>query len=187
MADDDRKTGLDVAAGERGVLRVFDLTVAPEVAETLDSPGTLQRLVGAETFDPAQADLFRVEDLGEMSLTDYLAQAHDVAPEQLDARRGRLDGLSDHVLVVRSRAFGGKALTLLPSPELHLVALLEERDTDWSGAPIETESARPYSAAPEPGPRTPPREDRARARKVGGLVFVAFMLLVALIVWLIFS
>ncbi|HBS50594.1 MAG TPA: hypothetical protein DEA05_11180 [Rhodobacteraceae bacterium] len=177
---DDTKDGLTVAPGERGTLRVFDLTIAPEVAEDLKDPAALQRLVGAEHFDAAQADLFRVEDLGQMPLADYLAEAHDLPPDRIEPHRGRLNALESHVLVVRGRAFGGHGLTLLPSPELQLVALLREDDTDWTGGPIETESAKSYSGTPEP-----PRARRARARNTGGLIFVLFMALVAVIAWLI--
>lgn len=175
-------TGLHVAAGERGLLRVFALTLTEAEAQALDAPGALQRLIGAETFDADQADLFQVADLAGMSLSDYLAEAHDVPADELAPLRARLDALEEHVLIVRSQAFGGKAMTLLPSRELRLVAVLGEPATDWRGGPLDSDSARPFSA-----PRTPPREARIRARRIGGMVFAGFMILLALVLWGILS
>lgn len=176
MAETD---GLQVAPGERGLLRLFALTLTEAEARALAEPGALQRLIGAAHFDPAQADLIALDDLADMPLSDFLAQAHDLPATALDPLRARLDALDGHVLVVRSRAFGGQAMTLLPSPELRLVAVLGEPGTDWRGDRLKSDSAKPYSA---PSP-TSPRADRDRARRIGGVIFTGFMIFLALVLW----
>lgn len=172
------RPGLTIAPGERGLVRVFSLNADEEEARRLADPAALQALLGAQRFDADQADLFALADLDEMPLARYLAEGHDIDADQLRAQAAALEAAGPYVLVVRSRAFGGQAMTLLPSPELRLVASFAERGVDWSGKPIETASARRTSTV-----RTAPREDRARARRIGGTIFALFILLLGLILW----
>lgn len=173
---------LTVPASERGIVRVFALDMPPEQARFLSEPGALDQVLGVQGIDPADAQIIRIADLEEFGLLGYLTEGAGIPPSELAADRARLKALEGHVLVLFSRAFGGRAVTLAPHPGLTLIGAYAVEPTDWRGGPIETDSAKPYSG----GARASPRAARSQARRIGGLVFAVVMLLIALalLIWL---
>ncbi len=170
---------LDISAGERGVIRLFALDMRPEEAKFLREPGAADQVLGVSGLDPEQIDVFPVSDLEDLGLHGYLSEGCGVSEDQLD--RARLEAVDGWVLVLRSAALGGRAATLIPDPRLRLIGLYTEEATNWSGGPLETESARPYSA-----PRVPPRQQRARAQRLGATIFAVVMaLIIGGVLWLI--
>ncbi|SHF35445.1 hypothetical protein SAMN05444279_1308 [Ruegeria intermedia] len=160
---------LTLSAGERGVIRLFALDMRPEEAKFLREPGAADQVLGVSGLDPEQIDVFPVSDLEDLGLYGYLGEGCGVSEDQLD--RARLESVDGWVLVLRSAALGRRAATLSPDPRLRLVGLYTEETTNWSGGTIETESARPYSAAPKPVPNGQPR-------RTGSAVLALIMLLV---------
>lgn len=163
---------LTVAAGERGLVRLFALDLPHEQAEFLREPGATQQLLGASDLDDSQIDVIRINDLEELGLSGYLVIGLGVPEDQIRADEAMLDGLKGYVLAVRSKAFKGQACDLTPDPRLDLIATYREKGADWGGAPMTAESAKPFSAA-----KPSPREERARARRIGGAFFAVVMII----------
>lgn len=171
---------LTIPAGEHGRVRVFALDMPPEQAEFLREPGAADQVLGAEGLDPAHIDIIRIADLEDLGLAGYLTEGCGIPEDQIDPDRTRLAALQGYAMVLRSRAFAGRAATLAPAPELTLIASYTEPGTDWSAEPLHSDSARPYSA-----PRVSPRAARSRARRIGGALFAVVMILIGLVLWLV--
>ncbi|MES0826193.1 hypothetical protein [Ruegeria sp. SCP11] len=168
---------LTVAPHERGVIRLFSLNMRPEEAKFLREPGAADQVLGVAGLDPEQIDIFPVSDLEDLGLYGYLNDGCGVSADQLD--RNALAAIEGWVMVVRSAAFGGHATTLTPDRRLRLIGLYTEEATNWTGGPIETESAKPYSA-----PKPAPQDDKPR--RVGSAI-LALVILIAIggALWLI--
>ncbi|GAA6200090.1 hypothetical protein [Aquicoccus sp. SU-CL01552] len=174
MSDD----ALIVPEGEHGRIRVFALDMRPEQAAFLREPGAVDQVLGLAGLDPAQIDVIRIADLEDLGLAGYLTEGCGLPEAQIAPDREMLAALEGHVIVLRSRAFGGQAAVIAPEPEVRLVATYDEPDSDWSAQPLRSDSALPYSA-----PRQSPRATRDRARRIGGSLFAVVMVLIALLVW----
>lgn len=171
--------GLMVAAGERGVIRLFALEMAPEHARFLSDPAAAAQMLGLDQLEPGQAEVIRLEDLDGLGLAGYLTEGCGIPTPTLAADLDRLQAQTGFVLLLRSRAFPRKPVTLSPDPRLRLLGHWQVPATDWTApGPIETASARPFSA-----PRPAPRQVRARARLIGGALVVGVLALLALAVW----
>ena len=158
--------------GERGLIRVFDLDMRPEQARFLREPGALPQVLGIEDLNLDQVEIFPVSDLEELGLVGYLNEGCGVPIDLLTADRERLMGLTGHIMLIRSRAFGGEETRLTPASQITFIGAYGEDQTQWTGAPILTDSAKPYSA-----PRLSPRANRAKARRIGASIFTVVMLL----------
>ncbi|MEX0338073.1 MAG: hypothetical protein AB3N11_03440 [Arenibacterium sp.] len=171
---------LRVRPNERRVVRVFALEVPPEQIRFMrDESGALADMLGLTSVDLDHVDLIRLSDLDELGLLGYLVEGCDVKEDEVEPSTEILDALQGHVLVVLSRAFGGKAAMLAPKPGLRLVATFGQAATDWSDSEtLDIESARPSTS-----PRVSPRQSRAEARRIGGTIFAVFMVAIALILW----
>ncbi|MBY6067503.1 hypothetical protein KUW17_12175 [Leisingera aquaemixtae] len=169
---------IHIPAGERGVIRLFALDMRPEQAAFLKEPGALAQVLGIEALDMDQVEVFPVSDLEDIGLTGYLTEGCGVPRAQVEEDREMLQALEGHVLLIRSRAFGGDETRLTPAAQIVLKGTYGERQTSWSAPPVSTESAKPYSA-----PKLPPREARSKARRIGAALFAIVMTLIALAVW----
>ena len=78
----------------------------------------LAHALGVGAVDPDHVTLIRLADLSEQGLEDYLTEGQGIAPQSLFADLAMLAGLSGHVLVATSPAFGGAAVTLQPQAGL---------------------------------------------------------------------
>ncbi|CUK00333.1 hypothetical protein RUE5091_02117 [Ruegeria denitrificans] len=168
---------LTVAPNERGVIRLFALNMRSEEAKFLREPGAANQVLGVAKLDMDQIDIFPVSDLEDLGLYGYLNEGCGVSADLLD--RKSLEAITGWVMVVRSAAFGGRAVTITPDRRLHLFGPFTEEATNWAGGPIETESAKPFSA-----PQTSPQSDQPR--RIGSAV-LALLILLAIggILWLI--
>jgi len=172
-------TRLDVSATEHGVIRLYSLDMRPEEARFLQEPGAVSQFLGVETLDMDHVEVFPVADLEELGLDGYLAEGLGVPEDQFD--RAALRARTGWVLMLRSRAFGGRALDLPLPAVMTLIGTYREAGTDWSGTLIKTASALPHSA-----PRLSPREARRKARNIGFTMFAIIMsLIIAGLAWLI--
>ncbi|MEM6656798.1 MAG: hypothetical protein AAF625_01815 [Pseudomonadota bacterium] len=168
---------LIVAPNERGVIRLFKLSMRPEEARFLREPGAADQVLGVQGLDADHIDIFPVSDLQDLGLWGYLTDGCGVSEDQLD--HDALDAVEGWVLILRSAAFGGRAATLTPDPRLHLIGLYTEEATNWTGGTIATESAKPFSA-----PRTP-ASDRHPRRAGSALVAVIGLLVLGGVLWLV--
>ncbi|WP_170551714.1 hypothetical protein [Ruegeria atlantica] len=168
---------LTVAPHERGVIRLFTLNMRPEEAKFLREPGAADQILGVAGLDAEQIDVFAVSDLEDLGLYGYLNEGCGVSADQLD--RNALEAITGWVMVVRSAALGDRAATLIPDKRLRLIGLFTEEATNWTGGPIETESAKPFSA-PQPA------SQNDQPRRIGSAVLALVILLaVGGILWLI--
>ena len=171
---------LTVPAGEMRVVRLFRLDLAPEHIRFLrDEPGALADALGVEALDAAHVEILKLADLEQLGLATYLTEGCGVPEAEIAPDKAMLATITGRVLVILSRAFGGKAARLAPRDGIHFVAAYGQQPTDWTAAPLATESARGEATG-----RIPPRAARARARRIGGGIFAVVMLAVALVLWL---
>jgi hypothetical protein len=181
---------LTVAPNERGVVRVFALSMTDGEAKTLrkntpyNQSGMTpqQAALGASFLDPDFVEVFPVKDLADLGLVGYLETGNEIDPDQLAPDKPKLNALEGWVLIAYSAAFGGVAQPLAPGIALKLIGTYSEPLTDWSARPVEAvESAKPFSGAAQLRP-TP--DATARSFRLGRIVVGVLVLLVA-IIWLI--
>ena len=165
-------TVVHIPKGERGMIRVFGLDMRPEQARFLREPAALPQVLGIEDINLDQVEIFPISDLEDLGLVGYLTEGCGIPTDQLTNDRDLLTGLSGHVMLIRSRAFGGEETRLTPAVQITFIGAYGEDQTQWTGAPIKTDSAKPYSA-----PRLSPRKGRAKARRIGASLFTVVMLL----------
>ena len=168
-------TRLDIPAHEAHVVRVF--AVMEEAGAPLDDAAVMAALGADGALEGAEIELFDLADLGSMPLSEYLGEGHGIAGADLDGMRGQLDGLRGRVLILPSRAFGGRATVLRPGRGLRLVGRFEEEVAPVSFAPLPAGGAT-GSVAPAARSARP----RRRPAWVGALVFFAGLAILAAIV-----
>ncbi|MCA0929864.1 hypothetical protein [Ruegeria profundi] len=168
---------LTIAPHERGVIRIFSLDMRPEEAKFLREPGAADQVLGVQGLESGQIDVFPVSDLEDLGLFGYLNDGCGVSADQLDHKG--LEAIEGWVMVVRSAACGGRAATLTPDKRLRLIGFYTEEATNWTGEPIETESAKPFSA-----PQTAPQDNKPR-RVGSAIVALVVLLAVGGALWLI--
>jgi hypothetical protein len=173
---------IHIPAGEYGAIRLFRLDMRPEQAAFLKEPEALAQVLGIDAIDMEQVDIFPIRDLEEIGLAGYLTEGMGVPEDQIGQDRERLAALEGHVMVIRSRAFGGREMRLTPADQIQLIATYGTPSATWTAPPIETESAKPYSA-----PKLPPRKARAEARRIGATLFALVMGLIFLVLYLLVS
>ncbi|MBE0453713.1 MAG: hypothetical protein IBX58_08540 [Roseovarius sp.] len=163
---------LDIPAHEAHVLRVF------AVMDAALSDEAVIAALGADGLARDEIELFDVADLQEMSLSSYLAEGHGIGAAALSELRGQLDTLKGRVLLVPTRAFGGRATRLEVGATLRLVGRFEEERTPVRFAPLPSGGAE--------GVVAPSGEGRSgRAARLAALgFFCGLALLAALVIWL---
>ncbi len=142
---------IEVKGSDRGRVWVFDLDVEPEKLKAYkgeEGRAALQAALGAETLDPAHAEVFDVSDLAGLGLAAYLQEGYGVPDDQLDGLRARLDGLKGAVVVLSAKAFGGDNAVLKPRAPLRLVASLSEDRPPVAFAPLPSGAAAGTLAGP---------------------------------------
>jgi len=169
---------LTVRASEHGIIRVFAMDMPAQQARFQREPGALEQILGVTGLDPDYIEIFPVADLESLGLAGYLGDGYGVPETEIAPDRDQLNAVQGYVMVVLSRAFGSRAVTLRPAGTLTLIGLYAQEPTDWSGDPIQTQSAQLYTS--------PPRQARTAARRSGAVVFAVFMLIVAAIVLMVF-
>ncbi|PIV79400.1 MAG: hypothetical protein COW54_04290 [Rhodobacteraceae bacterium CG17_big_fil_post_rev_8_21_14_2_50_63_15] len=120
-------TVLNIPARETHVVRVF--AVIEDAAAPLADEAVLAALGAAGEVRTAEIELFDLDDLQGLPLSDYLAEGHGIAASELAPMCGQLNALSGRVLIVPSRAFGGLAMEMRMSAALRLVGRFTEEST----------------------------------------------------------
>ena len=140
-------TTMEIRPTETGVTRLFHLDLPTEAVERFTTQaGTgewpLSYALGASKLRPSFVEVVALRDLGTMSLSQYLAQAHDVTGPDFEAMRPQIDALKGHVVILPSQAFGQTAQTLTISSPLRWIGTFNELAPDTVATPIRTESAQ---------------------------------------------
>ncbi|MAU52055.1 MAG: hypothetical protein CMN17_06670 [Roseovarius sp.] len=163
---------LDIPAQEAHVLRVFAVT------DPALSDAAAITALGAESLEPEQVEVFDLGDLGDMPLSAYLAEGQGISAGALAPMRAQLDGLTGRVLLLPSRAFGGRAQRLSVGAGLRLVGRFEEESAPVQFDPLPAGGAEgvvaPKGAVP-----------KGRGARLAALVFfLGLAVLAALVLWL---
>lgn len=172
---------LEIPAHERGVIRVFALSMTQAKA-LRDDPNALNAALGAEV-DPKFVEVFPVSDLEDIGLLGYLSSGNGVPGEQLAPDRRKLEHLSGWVLIVFSQAFGDRAVTLTPPPTFTLIGTYNEAQPDWRAAEtLTSEAAKPFTAPPETVKKKP--SDAAMSGRIATLALIVMFALTGLVIWI---
>lgn len=175
--------GLTVPTNERGVIRVFALSMTDGEAQKLkDDPAALNIALGTNV-DASYVEVFPVSDLEGVGLVGYLAEGNAVPMEQLGPDRAKLDKLGGWVLIAFSQAFGDRAAQLDPSAALTLIGVYGEIRTNWQATEtVEAESAKPYSAPAETVKKKP--SDAAMSGRIAMIALLVLGLLTWAMIWI---
>lgn len=172
---------IEIKPTEVGVVRVFDVDLDATAAEAFNRRNgnwPLREALGAEMLDPDYVNLFQIEDLEGVGLAGYLQDGMGVAEKELADHRAALDRLTDTVLVLGSRAFGGTAQVLNTRAPLHLVATFNEDKIPVSFDPLPYDSAR----RPADEKKAPP-SDAAMSGRVATIALLVLFALTGLVIW----
>ena len=138
---------MHIKSSERGVIRVFHIDLPREAIERFTTQaGTgewpLQYALGAKTLRAAFVEVIDIRDLGEMTLSQYLVNAHDVSGEDFQSMRPTLDALKGFVLVLPSQTFGQTEQDLSIATPLRWIGTFNEPLPASGSTPIRTNSAK---------------------------------------------
>ena len=145
-------TEMDIRASETGMVRVFHLDLPGEAVERFTAQaGTgewpLQYALGADRLKASFVDVVSIRDLGDMRLSEYLAEAYAVSGTDFQAAKPQIDTLRGHAVVLPSRAFDGVPQKLRISSPLRWVGTFAEARSTPKGAPLRAKSAEGSAAA----------------------------------------
>ncbi|KIN77757.1 hypothetical protein [Sulfitobacter mediterraneus] len=168
---------IDIPRNEHGQVRVFSVSLPDGAAQTLENPGSLSTMLGAEV-DPKGVEVIRIADLDQIGLLGYLREGLDVQSETLDRDAAKLAALDGWVMLVYSTAFRGKAAVLNPALQLTLIGTYGETKPAQPEGPLTSEAAAPYSGHAQTTPPNP-----AGGRGAGAMVVAGLIVLGALILW----
>ena len=174
---------IDIPAAERGVIRVFSLSMDAAEAEALhDDPAALNAALGGDV-DSDFVEVFPLTNLDGVGLVRYLSEGNGVPPDQLAPDRAKLERLSGWVLIVFSSAFRDAAATLAPAPALRLIGTYGEAQTDWRATQtVTSDAAKPFTSPPQPVKKRP--SDAAMSGRVATVALIVLGLLTWLVIWI---
>jgi len=170
-------TALTIPADDHGQIRVF-ATDADLPAEVIEKTAHGLKTLFAADLNRDYIDIVRIIDLGDMTLSAYIAEGYDMAPDLVD--KAAVDAITGYAILVLSRATGGIAARLTPSAGVSHV-------TTYSPvAKIVTPETLPHASAKgviDQKPAKPPKSDA----RIGGIVAVYALIvmfaLVGLMIW----
>ncbi|WP_420557975.1 hypothetical protein [Roseovarius sp.] len=178
---------IEIRESESGVVRVFDVSLSREQAETFirrNGSWPLQEALGAENLDPHYVDMMQIEDLEGYGLSQYLEQGMGVSTDDLEDAHVLIEGLKGSVLVIGSGAFGGQAQVLTPRAPLRLVATFNEDKAPVQFDPLPSAGAQVAPATEEPdAPEPKKKSDAAMSGRVAMIALIVLFVLTAVVVW----
>ncbi len=178
-----------VTGNERGVLRVFaiDLPAAEVAAFTAESTAAwpLRDALGVTTLDHEFVEVFDLDTIRTYGFARYLSDANGMDDAEVTADAAMLDGLTGHVAIVSSNAFGGQAATLSPSAPLRLVATYRAERATTPTETLHAATAKRESAVTDaPTAPKPPRSEAATGGRIALYALLAAAALVLLMIWI---
>jgi hypothetical protein len=139
-------TDVLINGSDSTTVQLFHLDLPREAVErftTMAGTGEwpLKYALGAETLRPGFVETLRIEDLGGMSLSRYLAEAHDLPPAALGADRDAIDALRGHVVVLPPQAFANTSQRLTPAAPLRHIGSYTARGAAPRGPALRSSGA----------------------------------------------
>jgi hypothetical protein len=174
---------IDIPAREAPTVRLFTLDLPREdirfMATHHDRAGWLAGMLGVASVDAEQVETFDLDDVGRLGIAGYLTEAYGLPEAVLAPDVERLAALTGPVMILRSGAFGGRAVRLQPRPVLAFVGA-------WPEDPPPPVRFEPLPANGAEGTVTAkPRMSDAR---MGGMVamgaLAVMFALTAVVIWI---
>ncbi|CUH75064.1 hypothetical protein [Tropicibacter naphthalenivorans] len=140
-------TQIQINGSDTTTLRLFHIDLPPQAIERFTvQAGTgewpLKYGLGATKLRNAFVDVIDIDDLGGMTLSSYLQQAHGVTAAALKDDKPRIDSLRGHVIALPAQAFDGTSQTLtIQTPITHIGTYAEVKPAA-KGAPLKSASAK---------------------------------------------
>jgi hypothetical protein len=156
-------------------LRHTNLTRAQGLSPDLPP---LAEWLGVDTLATDLIEVFPIEDLGDMSLTDYVVMAFDPVPPPATDARARLDALEGSVLLVPDTAMPAE-----PKPGAMLTAIvtLPLAQADHTAELPKADIHAPGTApAEEPTDEKPKRKGLSQGVKVAIFIVIFLALYIVL-------
>ncbi|MGR3468547.1 MAG: hypothetical protein ACU0CI_11790 [Shimia sp.] len=167
-------TELQISPGERGVIRVFALSMPSAEAQALKDSGTARAaLLGADDLPERATELVRIADLEGVGLSGYLVQGHGAEAGPVGRDRAKLEGLAGHVLLHFSDGEGGQLTT---DGRARLIGAYPQEGADMSSPPLESDAAK------REVPDNPPAKKPISDARMSGMVATAVLAFIALLV-----
>ncbi len=170
-----------IAKGERGIVRVFSVSLTDAEARGLkqDPEGLATELGAPGLLDMAHVEIFPLSDLEGVGLIGYLSEGSAIPEAELAPDRLKLELLEGWVLILYSQAFADHAAHLRPIPAFTLIGSYGAARTNFASgdSAIETASARPYSGNASSKPAL-------SQAAVSGRIAMAVLVFLALFTWL---
>ncbi|MGR3492223.1 MAG: hypothetical protein ACU0DW_09205 [Shimia sp.] len=167
-------TTLTIPAGERGVIRVFALSIpASEAGALIDSGPGRASLLGVDALPDRATEVVRIKDLEGVGLSGYLTQGHGAKASSVAQDRAKLEGLAGHVLLLFS---DGEERHLTTDGRARLIGAYPQEGADMSAPPLESEAAKREQ------PDDPPTKKPMSDARMSGMVATAVLAFIALLV-----
>lgn len=169
---------IDIPANDHGQIRVFatDLPLPDDVTgKTADG---IAGILGAPV-DVTYVDVVRIDDLGEMPLSSYIASGYAMQPDAVD--KAAVDAITGYAILVLSRATQGRDVTLNLAPGLRHVTTYSPNIRMTPPAHLPDGGAEGVLE----GPRTKaPKSDARIGGMVATVALVVMFLIVAMMIWI---
>jgi hypothetical protein len=164
--------GITIPENDHGQIRVFATTLDLPHEVLQKQPGGMLALFGAP-LNPDYVDIVRIDDLMGMSLTRYIHEGYDMAPDLVEA--ATVDRITGYAVLVLSRATDGKETTLEPGFGLRHITTYSPAASFAAHEALPSESAK----GTIPSPDGPPAKSNAR---MSGMVATFALLVMFLLV-----
>ncbi len=135
----------------------------------------LEAALGAGPLERAHVQVFEAADLGPGGLRRYLADAHGMDADQVDADAGKLDALQGSVVAVLSGALTARPGRFTPQRPLNFIGRYSERQS--------LSPTQPHPPGASTRGHIPPPAAPAPDMRRGLVLTLAALLGLALVVW----
>lgn len=170
---------IEIPFDDHGNIRIFEISgpLTEDMAEK--TPEGLEALFGTTKLDRTYVDLIKISDLSSMTLSDYIVQGYDTAPEVHDVPA--INGIDGYAVLILSAASRGRKVTLDPAPNVrHVTTVLPEVQLTV----VEPLSSQAAEGAIGDTPAKPAKSDARIGGMVATLALIVLFMLVALMIWI---
>ena len=145
-------TRMQINGSDTGTLRLFHLDLPAEAVERFTTQaGTgewpLKYALGAERLRPAFVEVVDIRDMGAMTLSQYLVEAHGVQGADFKALRPQIDALRGHVIVLPAQAFDTTSQELTIASPLRWIGTFAEISAKRGAPKLRSASAKGLTSA----------------------------------------
>ncbi len=131
----------DVTTSETGVVRIFTTDLEPQGNAAITSKN-VQKLLGSEIeLEPSGVEVFPSKMIEPIGLTTYLTEGYGIPEDDLAGTSAALDAHSGLMILIRSSAFMGRAVTLDPVAGIRFIGAFREPATAPPGSMAHPASA----------------------------------------------